>query len=105
MLIALRRTSDLFLTGQTSTHSRQPVQSSGATWSVYFSSLRPCQRAAVLLNVGGASASAAGSYTLPRMTECGQTSTHLPHWMQMVSSHTGTSWAMFRFSHFVVPTG
>ena len=34
MLMALSRTSDLFFTGQTSTHSRQPVQSSGATCSV-----------------------------------------------------------------------
>ena len=39
------------------------------------------------------------------MTACGQTSTHLPHWMQMFSSQTGISWAMFRFSHRVVPAG
>ena len=36
MLMALSRVSLLFLAGQTSTHRLQPVQSSGATWTVYF---------------------------------------------------------------------
>src|SRR5512133_2900740 len=36
MLSALRPTLDLSLAGQTSTHRAQPVQSSGATWMVYF---------------------------------------------------------------------
>src|SRR5688500_11808415 len=35
MLMALRPTWVLSFTGQTSTHSVQPVQSSGATWTVY----------------------------------------------------------------------
>jgi hypothetical protein len=39
MLIAFRRVSLLFLAGQTSTQTPHPVQSSGATWIVYF---MPC---------------------------------------------------------------
>ena len=39
------------------------------------------------------------------MTPCGQTRTHLPHWMQSASSHTGISSAMLRFSHCAVPVG
>ena len=56
MLMALCLTSLLLLAGQTSTHSSQPVQSSGATWRVYFFSLKSFQRAAVDLNVTGAPA-------------------------------------------------
>ena len=40
-----------------------------------------------------------------RMTLCGQTMAHLPHWMQTSGSHTGISSAMLRFSHFAVPVG
>ena len=40
MSIALCFGFDLSLAGQTSTHSVQPVQSSGATWSVYFIPLK-----------------------------------------------------------------
>ena len=36
ILMAFRRTSLLFFAGHTSTHSSQPVQSSGATCTVYF---------------------------------------------------------------------
>ena len=39
------------------------------------------------------------------MTACGQTITHLPHWMQTSGSQTGTSVARLRFSHCVVPVG
>ena len=39
------------------------------------------------------------------MTACGQTNTHLPHWIQTSGSQTGTSAAKFRFSHCVVPVG
>jgi hypothetical protein len=42
---------------------------------------------------------------LARITACGQTSTHFPHWMQMSGSHTGISLAMPRFSHRAVPVG
>src|SRR5262249_49798564 len=57
------------------------------------------------LNVGGALARAAGSYTLARMVACGQTNAHWLHWMQIFRSHTGMSIAMLRFSHFAVATG
>src|SRR3990172_4373793 len=105
MLMALRRVSCLFLAGQTSTHSRQPVQSSGATCRVYTWSLNSRQRAGADLKVAGAPAKRSGEYTLARMTLWGQTRTHLPHWMQTSVSHTGISRAMFRFYHLVVPVG
>ena len=54
--MALRLTSVLLLTGQTSTQSAQPVQSSGATWREYFSSLNSFQRAGADLKDAGASA-------------------------------------------------
>ena len=34
-----------------------------------------------------------------RITACGQTMAHLPHWMQVFVSHTGISSARLRFSH------
>ena len=52
MLMARSFTSFLLLTGQHSTHSAQPVQSSGATWRAYFLSLRSFQRAGTALKVG-----------------------------------------------------
>src|ERR1043165_4443160 len=39
------------------------------------------------------------------MVACGQTNTHLPHWMQTFGSHTGISNAMFRFSQRDVAVG
>ena len=72
---------------------------------VYFNPCHSRSRASHSLNVGGAPAACFGSYTLMRMTLCGQTMVHLPHWMQMASSHTGISCAMLRFSHFAVPVG
>src|SRR5512146_2016179 len=57
------------------------------------------------LNVAGAFSRYFLSKTLWRMTACGQTKTHLPHWMHRSDSHTGISRAMLRFSHFVVPVG
>src|SRR5215471_3106290 len=105
MLIALSRVSCLFLTGQTSTQSAQPVQSSGATWMVYFIPFHSLSRASVDLNVAGAPSSSRESYTLMRITECGHTMAHLPHCMQVLVSHTGISNARLRFSHFAVPVG
>ena len=61
MLIALRLASVLLLTGQTSTHSAQPVQSSGAVCSVYFLSLNSFQRAGADLKAGGAPVSSSAS--------------------------------------------
>ena len=39
------------------------------------------------------------------LTACGQTRTHLPHWMQSASSQAGISAAMLRFSQRAVPLG
>src|SRR6476619_7246162 len=39
------------------------------------------------------------------MAACGQAIAHLLHWMHSFSSQTGMSWAIARFSHFVVPVG
>src|SRR5208337_401314 len=105
MLIALCFTSLLLLAGQTSTHNLQPVQSSGATCSVYFSVSNSRQRGFEDLKVSGASFSSEESYTLARITAWGQTNTHLPHWMHKSSSQTGISLAMLRFSHMAVPVG
>src|SRR5579859_4651024 len=57
------------------------------------------------LNVAGALSPSSGEYTLARITACGQTMTHLPHWMQRSLSHTGTNCAMLRFSHCEVAVG
>ena len=53
MLIAFRRVSCLFLTGQMSTQTPHPVQSSGATWMVYFMPAHSLSRASQDLNVAG----------------------------------------------------
>jgi hypothetical protein len=42
---------------------------------------------------------------LARIAACGQTNTHLLHWMQIGWSHTGISSAIARFSHCAVPVG
>src|SRR6516225_7806272 len=39
------------------------------------------------------------------MVACGQTMAHLLHWMHTFGSQTGTSSAIARFSHLVVPVG
>src|ERR1700687_3669180 len=61
MLMALRLLSALFLAGQASTHSPQPVQSSGATWSVYAASGNSFQRAKELAKPSGAAEGTTGS--------------------------------------------
>src|SRR5665648_275705 len=91
MLRALRPAWDLSLTGQVSTHRVQPVQSSGATCTVYFISGNSLNLESMDLNVAGASLSRSPAYTLWRMTACGQTKTHLPHWMHRSGSQTGMS--------------
>src|SRR5215470_13600019 len=68
----------------------------------------PCHsrsRTSVALNVAGALDRWEASYTLIRITACGHTMAHLPHWMQVFASHTGISSAMLRFSHLLVPVG
>src|ERR1019366_10812600 len=53
----------------------------------------------------GASLARSELYTLERITACGHTMTHFPHWMQRSLSHTGMNCAMLRFSHCAVPVG
>src|SRR5208282_2481369 len=103
MLMALCFTSLLLFAGQTSTHSLQPVQSSGATCNVYFRVSNSRQRGLEDLKVAGASFSSEESYTFARITACGQTRTHLPHWMHNASHQTGIYLPMLRFSRIAVP--
>src|ERR1035438_1864135 len=56
-------------------------------------------------NAAGVSAARSELYILERITACGHTITHLPHWMQRSLSHTGMNCAMLRFSHCAVPVG
>src|SRR5512141_1548947 len=100
-----RLVSFLSWAGQMTTHREQPVQSSGATWIVYFQSLKSIPRNVSARKPAGAPSRKAGSYTLARIAAWGQTRTHLLHWMQSDGSHTGISSAMFRFSYLLVPDG
>src|SRR5437660_12493434 len=79
MFNALSRVSVLFFAGQISTQIPQPVQSSGATWMLYFIPPHSLSRTSVDLNVAGAFSNSEESYTLIRITACGQTIAHLPH--------------------------
>ena len=88
----------LALAGHTSTHTPQPVQSSGATWIVSRYPWISLERKGLDLNVSGAPSRALGSYTFMRMVAWGQTMAHLPQSMQMSGSKIGISWAMARFS-------
>src|SRR5688572_28165209 len=105
MLRDLWRTSVLDLAGHTSTHTPQPVQSSGATWIVIRAPLMSFERKSFDLNVAGAPASAAGSKTFIRIAAWGHTMAHLPQSMQMSGSQIGMSWAIARFSYLAVPVG
>ena len=67
MLIALCFTSDFDFAGQTSTHTPQPVQSSGATWIVIAIPDTSLDRNAFDLKPSGAPASSVGSYTFIRI--------------------------------------
>ena len=61
MLMALWRTSVLDLAGHTSTHTPQPVQSSGATWIVSAWPDTSLDRNALVRKPSGAPATASGS--------------------------------------------
>ena len=54
MLMALWPFSVFDSTGQISTHSVQPVQSSGATWIVYFWPFISCDLKSIALKSAGA---------------------------------------------------
>src|SRR4029079_431927 len=94
----------LSFAGHIITHNPQPVQSSGATCTVY-SPRRSVPLNGTCLKVAGALASASCGYTLTRIAAWGQTSAHLLHWMHKDASHTGMSAAMLRRSHCAVPVG
>src|SRR5512136_2720578 len=99
MSIALCDGFALSFAGQIFTQIVHPVQSSGATWSVYARPLNSAPLYGTDRKVAGACSASAGSYTLGRIAACGHTIAHLLHWMQIAGSHTGISSAMFRFSH------
>ncbi len=105
MLMALWLASLLLFAGQTSTHTPHPVQSSGATCSVYRSCSMPRHFALDHWNVAGALSPSSAPYTFARITACGHTITHFPHWMHNSLSHTGINCAMLRFSHCELPLG
>ncbi len=105
MSMALCRTSVLLLAGHTSTHTPQPVQSSGATWIVSQWPGRSLDRNSLLRNSAGACSTASGGKTFIRMAACGHTIVHLPQSMQMSGSQIGSSLAIDRFSYRAVPLG
>ncbi len=72
MLIALRFGEALSFTGQTCTQSVQPVQSSGATWSVYFFPAKSCERKSADLNVAARRRAARRRRIFGRMQACGR---------------------------------
>src|SRR3974377_806111 len=76
MLMARGLASLLLLAGHTATHNPQPVQSSGATCSVYFRAVNSFHFGGAVWKPSGAWLTSLGLYTFARMTECGQTSTH-----------------------------
>jgi hypothetical protein len=61
--------------------------------------------AGTCLKVSGASATASAGKARARIAECGQTNTHLPHWVHRSSIPLGISSAMLRFSNLAVPVG
>ena len=105
MLIALWLESVLLLAGQTSTHTPQPVQSSGATWIVSRCSGSSRDRNSLWRKPAGAASTDAVGKTFIRIVACGQTIAHLPQSMQMAGSQIGIAWAIARFSYCAVPVG
>ena len=83
MLMALWLTSVLLLAGQTSTHTPQPVQSSGATWMVSRWPSRSRDLNSLWRKAAGAAATADSGKTFIRIVACGQTMAHLPQSMQI----------------------
>src|SRR5690348_2355502 len=103
MLMALCSGIVLLFAGQTSTHTPQPVQSSGATWMVIR--WRSLSRQLLVTNELGASLTAASGKAFMRMAACGQTRVHKPHSVQRLASQIGISAATLRFSKRAVPVG
>ena len=105
MLMALWLESVLLLAGHTSTHTPQPVQSSGATWIVSRWSASSRDRNSLCRKSTGAVSTDAVGKTFIRIVACGQTIAHLPQSMQMAGSQIGIVWAIARFSYLAVPVG
>ena len=103
MSMALWLESVLLLAGQTSTHTPQPVQSSGATWIVSRWSGRSRDSELLVEEAAGAASTAAVGKTFIRIVACGQTMAHLPQSMQIAGSQIGIIWAMARFSYLRRP--
>ena len=95
------------LTGQVSTQTPQPVQSSMKTCRRYLrpSSFLTGGFASTVLKEAGAPARFAGSISFERIAACGHAITHWLHWMQAAESHFGTDGAIPRFSNFEVAVG
>ena len=70
-------------TGQASTHRPQPVQSSIGNRSVKRTSGKPRTLIGAERKLSGAPPAGARRSIFARMTPCGQTKLHWPHWMQM----------------------
>src|SRR6056297_2616283 len=101
MSIALCLTTCLLFAGHTSTQTPQPVQSSGATWTV--SAAWPFPPGVIRTgNDSGAAARTALEKRLVRIAAWGQTIAHNPHSMQRSGSQIGIWAAMFRFSNLAV---
>ena len=106
--MALCLTTSLLRDGQMSTQMPQPVQSSGATCSVYDQPLYgppSLPRQGTLLKPAGAFFRSSGEYTFMRMAACGHISGQSAHWVQMSASQIGISCAMLCFSHCEVALG
>ena len=106
MFSALWSGSVLDLAGQTETHTEQPVQSSGATWTT---SRVPAGKSRPMVafdsNWAGAPSSPSGAKVFIRIAACGQAKVHLPQSMHKLASHCGSSVASPRFSSLAVPVG
>ncbi len=95
------------MAGQTSMHSPQPVQSSGATCTVYCKPLeggveRLRDRAEARWRACRAQPA---SNTLVWIAACGQIIEQKLHWTQMSGCQIGISSAIARFSNWLVPVG
>ena len=95
------------LTGQVSTQTPQPRQSSTKTCirNLSPSSFFTGGLASTVTKLSGAFARAAGWISLARIAACGQAITHWLHWMHLAESHCGTFGATPRFSKRAVPVG
>src|SRR5674476_1672113 len=106
MLRALCPTTLLLVAGHCSTHTPQPVQSSGETWMLSRCGVASSLELKDLVaKVSGAPPRSSGGSTFIPIALCGHTIAHLPQSIQMSGSQIGISWASALFSYHVVPVG